>query len=192
MLEAETAVIAALTDAGFALAPERLLPPPRHVLGALDDPIVPDGFALRHVEFGEAEPRARVHRAGWADFGRLHDGDVRGGHGDLAVSTELDWVVEAPTKSSSRRHSAGWTRSTRRGCSSRLAVHRRTAEKASPVPSTWPVSGDARCRRSDGHVNPRGDDGYPVPGRLYRSIGFQPGPRTVSYVRAGASRTQSS
>jgi predicted N-acetyltransferase YhbS len=30
-------------------------------------------------------------------------------------------------------------------------------------------------------VCPRGDDGYPVPGRLYRAIGFRPGGRTVTY-----------
>jgi GNAT superfamily N-acetyltransferase len=30
-----------------------------------------------------------------------------------------------------------------------------------------------------GLVIPRGDDDYPAPGRVYRSIGFRPGPRTV-------------
>lgn len=33
------------------------------------------------------------------------------------------------------------------------------------------------------HVNPRGDEGYPKAAALYRSIGFVPGSRTVTYVR---------
>jgi GNAT superfamily N-acetyltransferase len=33
-----------------------------------------------------------------------------------------------------------------------------------------------------GLVRPRGDDGYPEPGRVYRGIGFVPGPRTHDWV----------
>jgi len=36
-----------------------------------------------------------------------------------------------------------------------------------------------------GLVCPRGDDDYPVPGRVYRAIGFEPGPRTVTLARSG-------
>jgi predicted GNAT family acetyltransferase len=34
-----------------------------------------------------------------------------------------------------------------------------------------------------GLVCPRGDDDYPVPGRVYRRIGFRPGPRTLTLTR---------
>jgi hypothetical protein len=34
---------------------------------------------------------------------------------------------------------------------------------------------------TEGLVCPRGDDDYPVPGRLYRRIGFEPGARTRPY-----------
>ena len=34
-----------------------------------------------------------------------------------------------------------------------------------------------------GLVCPRGDDGYPVPMRVYQRLGFQPGPRTITLVR---------
>ena len=37
-----------------------------------------------------------------------------------------------------------------------------------------------------GLVCPRGDDGYPVPARVYRGIGFTPGPRTLTFVRPAA------
>ncbi len=34
-------------------------------------------------------------------------------------------------------------------------------------------------------VCPRGDAGYPVPGRLYRQLGFRPVGRTVTYRHIG-------
>jgi GNAT superfamily N-acetyltransferase len=34
-----------------------------------------------------------------------------------------------------------------------------------------------------GLVCPRGDDGYPVPMRVYQRLGFVAGPRTVTFVR---------
>jgi hypothetical protein len=34
-------------------------------------------------------------------------------------------------------------------------------------------------------VCPRGDDAYPVPGLLYRGLGFRPGARTVTYRHSG-------
>lgn len=33
-------------------------------------------------------------------------------------------------------------------------------------------------------VSPRGDDGYPAPQRLYRSMGFRPRARTVTWSRS--------
>ena len=33
-------------------------------------------------------------------------------------------------------------------------------------------------------VRPRGDEAYPTPARLYRSLGFRPDARTVSYARS--------
>jgi hypothetical protein len=33
-------------------------------------------------------------------------------------------------------------------------------------------------------VSPRGDDGYPGPQRLYRSLGFRPRARTVTWTRS--------
>jgi GNAT superfamily N-acetyltransferase len=35
-----------------------------------------------------------------------------------------------------------------------------------------------------GLVRPRGDSDYPGPGRLYRGIGFVPGPRTRTWARS--------
>ena len=38
-----------------------------------------------------------------------------------------------------------------------------------------------------GMVCPRGDDGYPVPMRVYQRLGFEPGPRTITLVRPALS-----
>jgi GNAT superfamily N-acetyltransferase len=35
-----------------------------------------------------------------------------------------------------------------------------------------------------GLVRPRGDDDYPEPGRVYRGLGFVPGPRTRGWMLA--------
>jgi hypothetical protein len=37
----------------------------------------------------------------------------------------------------------------------------------------------------EARVCPRGDDAYPIPAKLYQSIGFRPGLRTVNYVAKG-------
>ena len=195
VLETETAVIAALANAGFSLAPDQ--PFFRHhsmSLGALDKPVVPDGFHVRHVEFGEAEPRARVHRAGWADFGSTLTTQT---YAEIMATwpyrPDLDWVVEAPD-GEMVASALGWLDEANRsgllepvGCAP--AYRRKGLARAVNLACLRALR-DAGAET--GHVNPRGDDGYPVPGLLYRSIGFEPGPRTVSYVRAGASRTQSS
>ena len=47
--------------------------------------------------------------------------------------------------------------------------------------------GPARARRGPvplAQVTPRGDDAYPGPQRLYRSMGFRPSARVVTWTRA--------
>ena len=40
----------------------------------------------------------------------------------------------------------------------------------------------AEAGATTGLVRPRGDDDYPEPGRVYRGIGFVPGPRTDDWA----------
>ena len=40
-----------------------------------------------------------------------------------------------------------------------------------------------RAGATQGLVCPRGDDGYPIPGKVYRSIGFRAGARSIQLSR---------
>jgi predicted N-acetyltransferase YhbS len=195
VLETESALVEALTGAGFSAAHER--PFFRYhtmTLDALEEPTLPDGFVLRHVDFGEAEPRARVHRAGWSDFGSKLSTQA---YADVMAAwpyrPDLDWVVVAPD-GEMVASALGWLDEVNRsgllepvGCAP--AYRRRGLARAVNLACLHALR-DAGAET--GHVNPRGDDGYPVPSLLYRSIGFEPGPRTITYVRTGTSALRNS
>jgi hypothetical protein len=185
-LETERQLIDRLRGRGFTSEPT--LPYFRYHTRPLDEiaePVLPDGFQLRHVEQDEAEQRARVHRAGWTDFGsRLSTETYRRVMSAWPYRPELDWVVIAP----GGRWAAsalGWLDDVNRagilepvGCD---PAYRRLGLARAVNLACLAAMRDAGA--TVGLVNPRGDDGYPVPGRLYRSIGFEPGPRTVTYLR---------
>jgi ribosomal protein S18 acetylase RimI-like enzyme len=64
-------------------------------LDALPEPIVPDGFRLRHVEPGDLERRVEVHRAAFAPSRVVPESYARV-QAAPPYRRELDWVVEAP------------------------------------------------------------------------------------------------
>lgn len=187
VLETELHLIEGLVDAGFCARTSG--PYFRHhamALDSLDSPAPPEGFRLRHVEDGEAAARAAVHRAGWSDFGSRMSADTYAAvMGAWPYTTELDWVVTAPT-GELVASALGWLDDVNGsgllepvGCAP--AYRRRGLARAVNLAVLHALR---RAGAETAHVNPRGDHDYPVPGRLYRSIGFLPGPRTVTYVRA--------
>lgn len=181
----------ALMAAGFA--PEADQPYLRHHvldLALLDAapaaPTIP-GYALRHVEPSEAAARAACHRAAWAQFGpaTVSEAAYAALMSVWPYRADLDWV----------------------------AVDRSGAMVASCLVWLDPVTGvglvepvgcvpDHRGRglaaavtvaalthlRDLGavwaQVTPRGDGAYPAPQRLYRSLGFRPTARTVTWTRS--------
>jgi ribosomal protein S18 acetylase RimI-like enzyme len=64
-------------------------------LGALAEPVVPDGFTLRHVEPDDLERRVDVHRAAFAPSRVVPESYARV-QASPPYRHELDWVVEAP------------------------------------------------------------------------------------------------
>ena len=126
-----------------------------------------------------------MHRAGWSDFGSTLSTQTYAGV--MAVRPyrpDLDWVVEAPD-GELVASALGWLDDVNRsgllepvGCAP--SYRRRGLARAVNLACLHALR-DAGAET--GHVNPRGDEGYPVPGLLYRSIGFKPGPHTVTYVR---------
>lgn len=197
VLESETAVIERLEAAGFTAdddAPYFRYHSMRLVdsMGLVDlpEPSLAAGFQLRHVEPGEAAERAAVHRAGWSDFGsRVSTESYQAVMAAYPYRPELDWVVTAPD-GTWVASALGWLDDVNRagllepvGCAP--PYRRRGLARAVNIACL-------RALREAGaetaHVNPRGDQGYPVPGLLYRSIGFQPAGRTLSYRRPAGIR----
>lgn len=188
ILEPEAHLVDALTAAGYTSDTTAAYFVHHHrTLDDVEAPELPDGFRLRQVQPGQAAPRAAVHRAGWSDFGSRVSADS---YADVMAAwpyrPELDWVVE--TSGGEWVASAlGWL------------DHHNAVGLLEPVgcAPAYRRLGLARAVNlavlhafreggaTSALVGPRGDDAYPVPARLYRSIGFEPGARTVTYHRPG-------
>ncbi len=182
--ENETWLLKGLTAAGWTLTYEAPWMT-QHALDLVDLPPVPSvpGYSFRAVRPEETAARAACHRGAWegskvteAAYRRLmtippyrpeldwvaHIGSVEH-EGEMVASALLWWdettggVLVEPV--GTRPEHAG------RGLASAVSLAALTAAR------------DLGATR--GLVIPRGDDGYPGPGRVYRSIGFRPGPRTV-------------
>ena len=98
VLETEGHLIEALTGAGFE--PVDGGPFFTHhtmSLTELDDPVLEEGFTLRHVEPREAGERAACHRTAWSDFGsRVSARSYGQVMNTWPYRPGLDWVVQAP------------------------------------------------------------------------------------------------
>jgi predicted N-acetyltransferase YhbS len=188
VLETEDHLLAALADAGFARADRPWFT--HHFLELADLAPVPevDGYTFRHVELDEAEPRAACHRDAWSDFGpsrvttSAYDGLMRAPY----YRHDLDWVA-LDAAGEMVASACLWLDPVTGvvlvepvGC----APDHRGRGLAGAV-SLAALRAAREVGATTGLVCPRGDDAYPVPGRIYRAIGFHPGPRTVTLVRGG-------
>jgi predicted N-acetyltransferase YhbS len=187
VLETESHLTSALDAHGFA--PQLDLPFFTHHhrrLESLAEPQLPDGFALTTVSAAAADRRAACHRAAWSD---LRPSNVSAeSYADVMRAwpyrSELDWVVEAPD-GEWVSSALGWIDEQNRvgllepvGCAPsyrRLGLAR--AVNLATLRALRTAGADTAL------VCPRGDDAYPVPAKLYQSIGFEPDARTITYVR---------
>ena len=181
-LETEDVVLAVLADVGFAEVESPWFT--HHLLDLADLPPVrlPEGYAVRAVEPGEHEQRSAVHRNAWSAtslvtakaYGRLMaTPPYRPATDHVVMTDEGEWVASC---------CVWWDEATGValvepvGC---VEEHRRRG-----LASAASVSALAAARElgaTTGLVCPRGDDDYPAPALLYRSIGFEPGARTRTY-----------
>lgn len=155
-----------------------------HTLDDLPAVSLPDGFTITQVGAGDAERRAAAHRAGWSDFGSRVTGDsyrrvmaadpYRARTDLVVVSPDGDWVASA----------LGWYDETN-GVGLVEPVSCAPAFRGRGLATAVNVA-LLHVFRSLGATSsvilPRGDEAYPGPGRLYRSIGYQPGARTLRYT----------
>jgi hypothetical protein len=154
-------------------------------LADLEAPVVPDGFRLRTVRPDETAARAAAHRAAWSDLGpsRVTTRSYLDVLSTWPYRRELDWVVEAGGELVAA--ALGWLDEHAKvgllePVGSAPSVRRRGLARAVSL-AVLHAMRDAGATAAV--VCPRGDDGYPIPGRLYRGLGFTPDARTLTYRR---------
>lgn len=152
-------------------------------LDALGRPPMPDGYRVRSVEPGDFESRAAAHRSAFHPS-RFRDDVYDAVRRSAAYRSELDCVVEAPDGSVAA-YALAWL------------------DDVNAVGELEPVGthadhqrlglGRAVCLFALGRLRDaggslalvacRGDAAYPIPCKLYESIGFREWTRTLAYSR---------
>ena len=193
VLDAETGLIDALIRNGYAES----VPGPFDLfmardLDALPEPQLPAGFSARHIR-GEADliSRAEVHRAAWnatlmpsPQPSRMTAERYRNVMASWPYRPELDWVIEAPDGRFAASCIAWLDEKNRVGELEPVGTHPdyRRLGLARAV-CLYSLHALRTHGAKSAIVYPRGDDAYPVPAKVYRSLGFQPYARTLTYTR---------
>lgn len=146
-----------------------------------------DGYAFRHVEPDEADARAACHATSWSDVGpsRVTGGSYRTLMDAWPYRSDLDWVAVDGTGEMvasalvwlDPAHGAGLVEPV--GC---VPEHRGRGLAGAVTVAALLALRDLGATTAV--VSPRGDDDYPGPRRLYQSLGFRPGARTVTWRRS--------
>jgi predicted N-acetyltransferase YhbS len=188
VLDTEEHVLALLDLLGFVVEEEGPWFTHHYLdLGRLRPVPAVDGYAFRHVVPGEAAERAACHRAAWTPPGGT-SAVVAGAYERLMRTPpyrpDLDWVAVDRTGRMVASviiwldEATGVALVEPVGC----APEHRGRGLAGAV-SLAALTAAREAGASTGLVCPRGDEGYPVPMRVYQRMGFQPGPRTITLVR---------
>ncbi len=187
-LDTEEHVIAALDRAGFL--PEDEAPWfTHHFLDLADLREVPEvpGYTLRHVEPGEAAARAACHRVAWSPPGGTSKVSTAAYERLMATPPyrhDLDWV--ALDADGQMVASATVWLDPQTGVALVEPVGCAPDHRGHGLAGAVSIAALAAARGAGGRLGlvcPRGDEGYPVPQRVYQRLGFVPGPRTVTFVR---------
>ncbi|WP_202879307.1 GNAT family N-acetyltransferase [Nocardioides cynanchi] len=182
-LDTEPHLGTALEAAGFVEEPDVWFV--QHTLDLADLRPVPDvpGYALRAVRQGEAEARAACHRGSWSATSKVTTGAYERLMATPPYRAGLDWVA-VTAEGEMVASCCVWLDDVSGialvepvGC---RPEHRRRGLASAVSLAALHAARDAGGRT--GLVRPRGDDDYPEPGRVYRGIGFRPGPRTHDLV----------
>jgi GNAT superfamily N-acetyltransferase len=187
VLESEQHLLGPLVDAGFVVSERPWFTHHTLDLAGLGPQSLPEGYVLRPVEPGETDRRAAVHRAAWSATSKVTGTAYARLAATLPYRSDLDWVVE-------HQPSGEWVASCLAWLDPMTAVallepvgcvpeHRGRGLAGAVSLAALLAARDAGAR--SGLVCPRGDDAYPVPQRVYRALGFVPGPRTQTLIRVG-------
>ena len=146
------------------------------------------GYTLRHVEPGEAAARAACHRDAWSATSKVSTGAYERLMRTSPYRHDLDWVaVDGDGRMVASvcvwlDTDTGVALVEPVGC---VPEHRGRGLAGAVSAAALRAARDAGA--TTGMVCPRGDDGYPVPMRVYQRLGFEPGPRTITLVRPALS-----
>ncbi|WP_432922348.1 GNAT family N-acetyltransferase [Microbispora sp. CA-135349] len=147
----------------------------------LPDPGPPAGYRLRAVGDADVPGRVAAHRAAFHPS-RVTEESYRAVREAWPYRPDLDWMAEAPDGSA-----AGFclvwldeaNRAARIEPAGTVPGHRRHGVARAVCLAALQAARRAGARRAV--VSPRGDDAYPVPARLYRSLGFRECARSLGY-----------
>lgn len=174
--------------AGFA--PEVDGPFLEHLVRDLDElPAVPvtSGYRLRHLRPGEAAARAACHAAAWSDVG-LSPTTAEAYEAVMPAPLyrlDLDWVAVDAEETLVAGALVWLDPVTGVGLVEPVGTVPRHRGRGLAAAVT--LAALHRLREVGGRtalVTTRGDDEHPGPRRLYRSLGFRPTARTVTWTRS--------
>ncbi|MFI6790457.1 GNAT family N-acetyltransferase [Nonomuraea sp. NPDC050383] len=184
VLDTETHLAAALREAGYRPAGDG--PFFRHLVRDLAgpaEPVPPQGYRLRAVGETDVPGRVAAHRAAFHPS-RVSEESYRAVRAAWPYRAGLDLVAVAPDGEVAA-YCLVWLDEARRVAeiepTGTLPAHRRRGLARAVCLAALRAAREAGAERAV--VYARGDDAYPAPGRLYRSIGFRPAARTVTWVR---------
>ncbi|MBF6302447.1 GCN5 family acetyltransferase [Nocardia amamiensis] len=151
----------------------------------LPEPELPAGFIACSVRGAEdLSDRVTVHQKAW-NSARVTVQSYRDIMSSWPYRPELDWIVEAPSGEFVANCHIWYDEDNRVGLIEPVGTvpqYRRRGLSRAVCLTALAALRDAGAAMAV--VSPRGDDGYPIPQNLYRSIGFQPYARTHTYVKA--------
>ena len=160
-----------------------------HTMALADLPRVPtvEGYRFRHVEPHEVVERAAVHAGAWSDVGpsQVDETAYRQLMGAWPYRPDLDWV--AVDEGGAMVASVIVWLDPATGVGLVEPVGCVPAHRGRGLAGAVTLAALHHLRSVGGtvaQVSPRGDDDYPGPQRLYRSLGFRPTARTVTWTRS--------
>ena len=154
-------------------------------LEQIDEPIVPDGYRLRTVEEGDWSSRAAAHRSAFQPS-RFSDDVYAFVRTTPAYRADLDCVVEAADGSIAAYTLAWFDEVNRVGEFEPVGTH--ADHRRLGLGRAVGLYALGRLRdlgAKSALVACRGDAAYPIPCKLYESIGFREVSRHIAFRRPG-------